>query len=586
MPTQKLNIDIVAKDKTRKAMRSAEGGLSKLKKAVFSFKGALAGIGAGLAVRSIARTAAEFEDLRDALSSVTGTVKGGQDAFNFISDFALRTQFDVQTLTRAFITLKATGIAPTAELLTVFTDTAAVTTDQLGTFESLVRVLSRSTAGGLGLEELNQIADRGIPVWDIFSEKLGLSRLELSAMGQSASGAAKLTKVLLDGLKERFGGATATKLDNLSTAMSNFGIAVDQVKDSFAAAGFGPAITDIINNLSEWIKKNNDLITNLGKLTGVIVEFAASAVGLLAKGLVTVVDAIGNIASDAKQKFDIIKYNILDSKNAVSQFRQEFTTIAPAIDSAATASDRLKKKELQNTKELALAKKEYNATLEKYHTKEQKAQATFDEHYETLINNKHFATLSTDKQTESVMILVDAYAKAVEASDDLTDAQETAKDIAEDMGMTFESAFENAVLNGNKFRDVLQGIYKDILRIILRKTVTEKVGGFVSSFIEGVIPSAQFGGSVKGGQPHLVGEAGPELFVPSSSGSVIPNHQLGGGSNIVQNINVTTGVQQTVRAEIIQLMPMIKKASVEAVLEERSRGGQMAQAMGAVNQNS
>ena len=210
-----------------------------------------------------------------------------------------------------------------------------------------------------------------------------------------------------------------------------------------------------------------------------------------------------------------------------------------------------------------------NATLEKYHTKEQKAQATFDEHYETLINNKHFATLSTDKQTESVMILVDAYAKAVEASDDLTDAQETAKDIAEDMGMTFESAFENAVLNGNKFRDVLQGIYKDILRIILRKTVT-----------------AQFGGSVKGGQPHLVGEAGPELFVPSSSGSVIPNHQLGGGSNIVQNINVTTCVQQTVRAEIIQLMPMIKKASVEAVLEERSRGGQMAQAMGAVNQNS
>ncbi len=58
------------------------------------------------------------------------------------------------------------------------------------------------------------------------------------------------------------------------------------------------------------------------------------------------------------------------------------------------------------------------------------------------------------------MILVDAYAKAVEASDDLTDAQETAKDIAEDMGMTFESAFENAVLNGNKFRDVLQEYIK------------------------------------------------------------------------------------------------------------------------------
>ena len=351
MPTQKLNIDIVAKDKTRKAMRSAEGGLSKLKKAVFSFKGALAGIGAGLAVRSIARTAAEFEDLRDALSSVTGTVKGGQDAFNFISDFALRTQFDVQTLTRAFITLKATGIAPTAELLTVFTDTAAVTTDQLGTFESLVRVLSRSTAGGLGLEELNQIADRGIPVWDIFSEKLGASRLELSAMGQSASGAAKLTKVLIEGLKERFGGATKTKLDNLSTAMSNFGIAVDQEKDSFAAAGFGPAITDIINNLSEWIKRNNELIRNLGKLTGVIVKFAASTLGALATSLVTIGEAIGDITKGAIHNFGIIKYNIIDSKKAVSQFRQEFTTIAPAIDSATTATERLKLKTAAAEKE-------------------------------------------------------------------------------------------------------------------------------------------------------------------------------------------------------------------------------------------
>ncbi len=55
MPTQKLNIDIVAKDKTRKAMRSAEGGLSKLKKAVFSFKGALAGIGAGLASKKYSK---------------------------------------------------------------------------------------------------------------------------------------------------------------------------------------------------------------------------------------------------------------------------------------------------------------------------------------------------------------------------------------------------------------------------------------------------------------------------------------------------------------------------------------------------
>jgi len=156
--------------------------------------------------------------------------------------------------------------------------------------------------------------------------------------------------------------------------------------------------------------------------------------------------------------------------------------------------------------------------------------------------------------------------------------------------MTFTSAFEDAVVEGKKFREILQGIYKDLLRIMLRKTITEPVGTFLSDALSAGVgaffPSKQFGGSVAGGKAHIVGESGPELFVPSSSGSIVPSHQLGGGANIVQNINVSTGVQQTVRAEIIQLMPMIKKASVEAVLEERSRGGQMAQAMGAVSQNS
>ena len=36
----------------------------------------------------------------------------------------------------------------------------------------------------------------------------------------------------------------------------------------------------------------------------------------------------------------------------------------------------------------------------------------------------------------------------------------------------------------------------------------------------------------------MVGEQGPELFVPRSSGTIVPNHQLGGGSaNITYNIN-------------------------------------------------
>lgn len=43
------------------------------------------------------------------------------------------------------------------------------------------------------------------------------------------------------------------------------------------------------------------------------------------------------------------------------------------------------------------------------------------------------------------------------------------------------------------------------------------------------------GGPVTGGMPYLVGERGPELFLPSSNGSIVPNNALGGTTVI--NIN-------------------------------------------------
>ena len=52
------------------------------------------------------------------------------------------------------------------------------------------------------------------------------------------------------------------------------------------------------------------------------------------------------------------------------------------------------------------------------------------------------------------------------------------------------------------------------------------------------------GGMPPVGQPSLVGERGPELFVPQSAGRIIPNNQLGmGSSNTVNNTAVTYSIQ-------------------------------------------
>jgi len=96
-------------------------------------------------------------------------------------------------------------------------------------------------------------------------------------------------------------------------------------------------------------------------------------------------------------------------------------------------------------------------------------------------------------------------------------------------------------------------------------------------------PVPQFralGGSVSAGQAYTVGEHGRETFIPDTNGTIVPNDKMGGGVTVVQNINISTGVQQTVRTEITSLMPQIANAAKGAVLDARKRGGSYAASFG------
>ena len=61
--------------------------------------------------------------------------------------------------------------------------------------------------------------------------------------------------------------------------------------------------------------------------------------------------------------------------------------------------------------------------------------------------------------------------------------------------------------------------------------------------IQNKVVTAANGGPIGMRQPTLVGERGPELFVPNQSGNIIPNHDLagigGGGTNIVVNVDAS-----------------------------------------------
>jgi hypothetical protein len=76
-------------------------------------------------------------------------------------------------------------------------------------------------------------------------------------------------------------------------------------------------------------------------------------------------------------------------------------------------------------------------------------------------------------------------------------------------------------------------------------SVLKDAGLDIQDFINYInqLTPKQHGGAVSAGRPYLVGEKGPELFSPSRSGWITPNHQLasGGHNDVVVNIYDGTG---------------------------------------------
>jgi lambda family phage tail tape measure protein len=130
-----------------------------------------------------------------------------------------------------------------------------------------------------------------------------------------------------------------------------------------------------------------------------------------------------------------------------------------------------------------------------------------------------------------------------------TDLENGAKAFQSVMG-NMESALDNFVRTGKlSFKSLARSIIQDLIAIQLRASATGLFkslfgmyanGGFGTGNAYGNQDIGGFladGGSANANTPYVVGERGPELFVPRSSGTVIPNHALAGagGTTMVTN---------------------------------------------------
>lgn len=199
----------------------------------------------------------------------------------------------------------------------------------------------------------------------------------------------------------------------------------------------------------------------------------------------------------------------------------------------------------------------------------------------------------------------DTYSRAVfKAQDDFDDVGKKGKDTMADLQAAVEGwgrqatdTFVDFAFTGKaSFKDLVDSILQDIARMLIQKMVMAPFMGAIGGMFGGGGGGASYalasgpapsnlgfqmraaGGPVSANTPYIVGEQGPELFVPGTSGGIVPNHALGGGeTSVVVNVNVESGgeqVQSTGGAG--QLGRLIAGVVKQELINQKRPGGLLA----------
>lgn len=260
----------------------------------------------------------ELEYAKMAYSNLFGDTALADEFINVLKDFAATTPFSFQESEAAAKRLLAYGIQY-KNVMYVMHGVLAASSMQGNpqVIESVSRALGQIyTKGRLMNEEMRQLAEAGIPAYEILQEKLGLTQKQLQKLGKEDIPASKAINALVDGMNERFGGVVAASSKTLKGIISN-------IKDNalmLVSGAFEPLVTYIKSGLSvlekflfnmreifelkglggvfeaifppELHSTLRLLVANLSNLFQAVVRLASALGNLLRPALIPVLDAL------------------------------------------------------------------------------------------------------------------------------------------------------------------------------------------------------------------------------------------------------------------------------------------------------
>ena len=282
MATKKVNIDIVARDKTTKALSGVQKNLGNLKRSVFSLKGALVGIGAGAIVKSFVDVGREVESLQIRFKFLFGTAEEGVLAFDNLRKFASKVPFSLEEISRASgnLAVVADDANDLNRILEITGNVAAVTGLD---FETTASQIQRAFSGGIGAADL--FRERGVRA--------------LLGFKQGATVTAEET---IARFEELFSGSGqfAKATEDLSTTLTG---TLSMLQDKFfnfqtnVASGFFEELKSEFGDLNVFLEENEqqiqDIATAIGENFAGAITKTSSVIQDVAPAVKTVSDALG-----------------------------------------------------------------------------------------------------------------------------------------------------------------------------------------------------------------------------------------------------------------------------------------------------
>jgi len=607
MATQDVKIRITALDKTSGALRKIGSGLRALTKPLLNMRTALVGvIGAG-GIGLLIKQSLSATDALAKTASKIGTTTEALSALQFAGQL---TGVEVNTMNMAL------------QRFTRRSSEAAVGT---GEAKGAIREL------GIDARQLVRLPldERMLVLADAFSNVQNESdRLRLAFKLFDSEGAALVNTLKLgrEGLSDLLGEARALGVVMSSDAAKG----VEDANDALfkMQSLFGGVVRQTVAALAPALAALSDLLTNkvqtgIANASGSVAEFGRQLAGQFVDGLASAIRGIESIlnafvgianfvidfrrqVNDAfagieTKSLQALEADLAAVEERLAGYAEEATALSQTNDKIVDDQERLRQRLLAQIATIKELGEESDRTFTGF--------AQFD--MSGLIDMLNQVRGAINNTTESVGDLGDATSDELPSAfqaflDNLDRARSQTEDfqqasikMAQSIETQFTQAFTNAITGAKNFgqamRDLAKTVVDSLIKMLVQYYITKPLfDALTQAFAPtpsgsggGASGSTTFGGGLAtggvatAGKPYLVGEKGAELFVPSSTGRVVPNNQLGGGGvTVVQNINVTTGVQQTVRAEIATLLPQISNAAKAAVADSRMRGGGFSKAMG------